>query len=136
MYSLFTSKELVLKYPKIYGIATSLRVLRMGFVLSCHPDLDVYAVEDVPTYDAESVHGAFHVTFLDDHSKVLCIKNKGTNGYFYPKYKRIDYLICSLEEEEINQELIKILAKLKGISLCFALDNPNKKEIVNFSQLQ
>lgn len=136
MQSLFTAEEFVLEYPCIYGIATSMRHVKFGYMLSRHPDLDVQFEEDIPDYNKESKHAAYHLTFLDDQSSCLIIKNKGTENYFYPKYKRVDYLICATAEDEINKEIVQIVSKLKGISICFALDNPNPKQILNFTQLQ
>jgi len=135
MHSLFTAEEFVLEYPRIYGIATSLRHVKLGYWLSIHPDIEVQFEEDIPNYSKESKHGAFHLTYLDDQTTYLLIKNKGSDGYFYPKYKQVDYLLCSMNEDEINLEIIEIVSNLKGISISFALDNPSPKDILNFTQL-
>jgi hypothetical protein len=90
---------------------------------------------EVSSYNKESTHGAYHLTFLDDLSEMLIIKNKGVNSHFYSKYKTADYLICSLTEDEINKEIPAIISKLMGISICFALNKPNQQEILNFTQL-
>jgi hypothetical protein len=76
------------------------------------------------------------ITLLDDESKCLLIKNRGSSSLFYPKYNNAEYLLCSLNENEINPEIIEIFSKLPDISLCFALENPNQKQILNFIQLQ
>ena len=136
MHSLFTTDELVLKYPCIYGISTSMRHTKLGYELSVHPDIDLQYEEDISDYSKESKHAAYHLTFLDDQSSYLIIKNKGTKHHFYPKYKQVDYLLCSMNEEEINSEIVQIVMKVKGISICFALNNPSPKEILNFTQLQ
>ncbi|MEN8732014.1 MAG: hypothetical protein ABF321_05525 [Bacteroidia bacterium] len=136
MQSLFTASEFVLKYPKIYGIATSLRHLKLGYVLITHADFDVVYEKEIFNFNRESEHQAYLLTYLDDDTQLLVIKNKGTQQYFYPKYKQVDYLLCSISEDEINIEIVKIVSKLKGISICFALDNPNKKDLLNFTQLQ
>lgn len=136
MQSLFTASEFVLEYPRIYGIATSMRHVKFGYRLSVHPDIELQYEEDIPNYAKESKHAAYHLTYLDDQSSCLIIKNKGSESYFYPKYKKADYLICAISEEEISQEIIQIVSKLKGISICFALENPSQKEIINFTQLQ
>lgn len=136
MQSLFTTEELVLKYPRIYGIATSLRHIKFGYWLSIHPDIALQYEADILDYNQESSHAAYHFTYLEDHTSCLLIKNKGSKNYFYPKYKKVDYLICAINEEEINSEIVQIVSKITGISICFALDNPNPKEIINFTQLQ
>ena len=64
------------------------------------------------------------------------MKNKGTKELFYPKYKQVDYLVCSIDESEIKSEIIQIISKLRGISICFALEEPNQKQILNFTSLQ
>ena len=135
MQSLFTSDELQLSYPIIHGVVSGNRPVRMGFVLSEHPDFDVELYNDVSDYDKESIHVSYLIRYLEDDTKCLLIKNKGTNGLFYKKYKQVDYLICAINEEEISVEIIEIIRKLTGISICFALDNPNQKEILNFTQL-
>jgi hypothetical protein len=112
-----------------------MRHLRLGYVLSSCPHLEIIYVPEVFTYGKESAHGAYHLTFLDDNSEALIIKNKGTNSFFYPKYRTADYLICSLIEDELNKEIPSIISKLKEISICFALNKPNQKEILNFTQL-
>lgn len=136
MHSLFTAAESVLEYPTIYGISTSLRHIKLAYTLSKHPELEVEFAEDIPDFYKESLHAAYLLTFLDDQTRCLLIKNKGSENYFYSKYKKADYLLCSLSDDEINIEIIQILSKLSGISICFALDIPNQKEIQNFSQLQ
>ncbi|MFB1003403.1 MAG: hypothetical protein QMC70_04605 [Bacteroidia bacterium] len=136
MQSLFTTDEFVLKYPCIYGISTSMRHVKLGYGLSVHPDIALQYEEDISDYSKESKHAAYHLTFLDDQSSYLIIKNRGTKHHFYPKYKQVDYLLCSMNEEEINSEIVQIVGKLKGISICFALNNPSPKEILNFTQLQ
>jgi hypothetical protein len=133
--SLFSLDELVLEYPEVYGISTPMRHLRVGYVLRSSHYFDVVYEPEVSSYNRESSHGAYHLTFLDDLSTVLVIKNKGSNSHYYSKYKTADYLLCSLTENEINKEIPSIISKLMGISICFALEKPNQKEILNFTQL-
>jgi hypothetical protein len=133
--SLFSLDELVLEYPEVYGISTPMRHLRVGYVLRSSHYFDVVYEPEVSSYNRESSHGAYHLTFLDDLSTVLVIKNKGSNSHYYSKYKTADYLLCSLTENEINKEIPRIISKLMGISICFALEEPNQKEILNFTQL-
>ena len=132
---LFTSDELTLEYPTIVGLVTSLRHLKVGHRVTEHPDFQVEYCEDIESYDKKSKHATFSLKYIDDDSEYLLIKNRGTYSMFYPKYKQVDYLICSIREEEINEEIIHKMRKLKDISLCFALEIPNQKEILNFTQL-
>ncbi len=132
----FTLDELELEYPIIYGISTPLRHIKLGFEIESHPDFLVEFYEDVESYLDKSTHASFLITYLEDETELLLIRNKGTKSLFYPRYKTVDYLLCARSEEELNPEIIKLIAKLKGISLCFALEKPQKKEILNFSQLQ
>ncbi len=136
MRTLFTSDELELKYPEIHGISTSMRHVRLGFLLSKHSDLDVDYYEDVVNYNKDSTHAAYVISFLDDQSKCLLVKNRGSKGLFYAKYKKADYLLCAIDEDEINIEIVKIVNKIDEISICFVLSNPNQKEILNFTNLQ
>lgn len=135
MQSLFLPDELELDYPEVYGISTPMRHLRLGYILSTSHHFKVMYEPEVSSYDKESAHGAYHLTFLDDDSEVLIIKNKGNNSLFYPKYKTADYLICSLSEDDINKEIPALISELIGISICFVLNKPNQKEILNFTQL-
>jgi hypothetical protein len=132
----FTLDELELEYPIIYGVSTALRHIRLGFQIECHPDFLVEFYEDVEGYLDKSAHASFLITYLEDQTQFLVIRNKGTKSLFYPRYKKVDYLLCATGDEELNPEIIKLFAKLKGISLCFALDKPQQREILNFSQLQ
>lgn len=136
MSNLLTLDDCELEYPIIYGISTPLRHLKLGYELDCNPDFMVQYNADIESYSASSVHSSFRITFLDDNSEWLVVKNKGSKSLFYPKYKKVDYLLCSISEDEVNPEIVKIFNQLKGISICFALDKPNQKDIVNFSQLQ
>ncbi|PCJ66821.1 MAG: hypothetical protein COA58_05015 [Bacteroidetes bacterium] len=136
MQSLFTAEELELSYPIIHGVVSSSHPVTLGFVLSQHPDFDVELYDDVVNYSKDSLHVAYRIKYLEDDTKCLLIKNKGTKELLYKKYKQVDYLICAMNEEEINTEIIEIIRKLSGIMICFALDNPNQKEILNFMQLQ
>lgn len=132
----FTLEELELEYPIIYGVSTPLRHIKLGFEIECHPDFLVEFHEDIESYVGKSAHTSFLITYLDDKTQLLVIRNKGTKSLFYPRYKKVDYLLCAIGEDELNPEIIKIITKLKGISICFALDKPQQKEILNFSQLQ
>ena len=135
MHSLFTTDELVLDYPIIYGISSALKPIKLAYLLSNSSDIQVFAIDDRKTYDSKSEHQSFELTYLEDGFKCLLIKNKGTTDFFYKRYKKIDFLLCSLSDEFINADLINIIAKHQGISICFALDVPNQKEILNFTQL-
>lgn len=134
-YTLITADELELEYPSIYGIVSPLRLLKLGYVFSSHPDLYLEKDTDVTTYDKKSVHACYRVTFLDDSFEFIIIQNKGSENIFYPRYKKMDYLICSLNEEEISENLISIFQNHRDITICYRLDNPNQKEILNFTQL-
>lgn len=133
--SLFTVDNFILEYPEIVGVVTPLRSIKLGVILSKHPDMDVVAVDDVQTFDKKSQHCSYRLTFLDDSSDCLLIKNKGDFGYFFSRFKKADYLLCSLSDDVINKDLISRIRNLNDISLCFALDKPNQKEILNFTQL-
>lgn len=135
MQSLFTSEELVLEYPTIYGISSGLKPIRLAYELSKHPDLQVLATNDCSTYDGKSSHQCFEITYLEENYGCLLIKNKGFEGFFFKRFKNIDFLLCSLDDNFINAKLINIISKLQGITICFALDHPNQKEILNFTQL-
>ena len=136
MPSLFASGEFILEYPTIHGIASNQRLSSFAHSLSKHPDLDIECFDDLLDYDKKSYHLNYVITLLDDKSKCLLIKNRGSSSLFYPKYNNIPYLLCSLNENEINPNFIEIFSKLPDISLCFALEKPHQKQILNFIQLQ
>ncbi len=135
MPSLFTAEELTLDFPTIYGVSSSVRWLKLGFLLSQNQDIEVECVDDILTEHKGDKHAAYLLRYLDDGSESYVIKNKDKNSYFYHSYKSIDYLLCSVNEEEMNPRLIEIVKKIREISLCFELDMPNQKEILNFTQL-
>ena len=134
-HSLFTTEELLLEYPSIYGLVTPMRLLKLGYTFSLHPDLEVEKGQDLHSFEKKSLHPTYHVVHLDDDFEFLLIKNKGDEGYFYPRYKNADYLICSYTEEEVSSDVIQIFQNHKDITICFELDTPNQKEILNFTQL-
>jgi hypothetical protein len=134
MQLLFSGDELVLEYPTIYGISTPLRHLRLGIAIAKHTDFKVEYHKNVASYDNQSTHAAFLITHLDDGLQYLLVRNKGSKSLFYKKYKTIDYLVCSMDEE-IDSEVIEKIKTIRGISICFALENPGQKEILNFTQL-
>ena len=136
MPSLFASGEFILEYPTIHGIATNQRLSSFAHSLSKHPDLAIESFDDLLDYDKKSYHLNYVIPLLDDKSKCLLIKNRGSSSLFYPKYNNIPYLLCSLNENEINPNFIEIFNKLPDISLCFVLEKPNQKQILNFIQLQ
>lgn len=136
MPSLFSSDELRLEYPTIYGIASSMRPLKLAYRISIHPDIEIDLHKETTTYSKESWHETYLIRHLDDGATCFLIKNKGTKELFYPKYKQVDYLLCSIDEEEVKEEIIQIISKIRGISLCFALLEPNQKQILNFTLLQ
>ena len=136
MPSLFASGEFILEYPTIYGVATNQRLLGFIHSLSKHPDFHVECYDDLLDYDQKSHHLNYVITLLYDWSQCILIKNRGSSSLYYPKYNNVAYLLCSLNENEINPEIIEIFSKLPDISLCFALEKPNQKQILNFIQLQ
>jgi hypothetical protein len=136
MPSLFASGEFVLEYPTIYGVATNQRLSGFIHALSKHPDLQIECYDDLLNYDQKSYHLNYMITLLDDESECILIKNRGSSSLFYPKYNNVEYLLCSSNENEINPEIIHIFSKLMDISLCFALESPNQKQILNFIKLQ
>ena len=136
MPSLFASGEFILEYPTIYGVATNQRLLGFIHSLSKHPDFHVECYDDLLDYDQKSHHLNYVITLLDDGSQCILIKNRGSSSLYYPKYNNVAYLLCSLNENEINPEIIEIFSKLPDISLCFALEKQNQKQILNFIQLQ
>ncbi|MBT8327546.1 MAG: hypothetical protein KJP21_07470 [Bacteroidia bacterium] len=135
MHSLFTSEELELDFPKIFGVSSADKPIKMGYNLSLNPFIDVQFIDTISNFDETSEHAAFLITYLDDDYNCLLIKNKGSSGFFYKRFKNIDYLLCSTTEEELKEEIIEILSKLNSVSICFALDEPNQDEILNFSKL-
>lgn len=135
MHSLFTSDELILEFPTIYGISSALKPIKLAYLLGKCSDIEIVAMNDCKSYDNKSEHQCFELTYLDDDYKCLLIKNKGTSEFFYRRYKKFDFLLCSLNDELINADLINIIAKHQGITICFALEQPNQKEILNFTQL-
>ena len=136
MPSLFASGEFILEYPTIYGVATNQRLLGFIHSLSKHPDFHVECYDDLLDYDQKSHHLNYVITLLDDGSQCILIKNRGSSSLYYPKYNNVAYLLCSLNENEINPEIIEIFSKLPDISLCFALESPNQQQILNFIKLQ
>lgn len=135
MVSLFDEGEVVLDYPPIYGISTSLRSYRLAFLLAQHRDLDVECREDLSDYGLKSTFVNYGIYSLEEEREYLLIKNKGEKGWFYPRFKNVDYLLCSLTEEDISKEFRQQVAATRGISICFVLDKPNQKDILNFTQL-
>jgi len=136
MPSLFAPGEFVLDYPTIYGISLNERIWTVIYHLSKHPDLHIECCDDILNYEEKSEHLNYMITFLDDQTNCLLIKNSGSNAFFYPKYKNVEYLLCACDENEINPEIIDIISEFTDISLCFALHKPNQKEILNFIKLQ
>tara|TARA_B100001063_G_scaffold220176_1_gene224833 strand:+ start:1755 stop:2165 length:411 start_codon:yes stop_codon:yes gene_type:complete len=136
MPSLFASGEFIFEYPTIYGVATNQRLLGFIHSLSKHPDFHVECYDDLLDYDQKSHHLNYVITLLDDGSQCILIKNRGSSSLYYPKYNNVAYLLCSLNENEINPEIIEIFSKLPDISLCFALEKPNQNQILNFIQIQ
>lgn len=135
MHTLFTSEELELDFPEIVGVSSADKPIRIGYQLSLSPFIDVQYIDTIWNYDETSEHAAFLITYLDDGYECLLIKNKGSSGFFYKRFKNIDYLLCSTTEENLKEEIIQIVSKLTSVSICFALEEPNQDEILNFSQL-
>lgn len=136
MPALFSSDEFALTYPTIYGIASYQRVLKIMFELSKQPDLDVECMEDITDYDEKSYFLNYLISYLDDNSTCLLVKNRGSSSFFYPRYKNIEYILCSLDDDEINPQIIHIIDNIPDISVCFALEIPNQNQILNFTKLQ
>ena len=135
MITLFDEGELILDFPAIYGISSSLRAYKLAFHLTQHRDLEVYASDNLTDYTSKSSYISYIIHHLDEQREYLLIKNKGDKGWYYPSYKKVDYLLCSLTEEEISIELTKQIASTRGVSICFVLNKPNQKEILNFTKL-
>ena len=135
MVSLFDEGELILEFPTIFGISTSLRAYKLAFYLTQHRNIEVYAREDLEDYGSKNTYINYVIHNLDEQREYLLIKNKGEKGWYYPSYKKVDYLLCSLTEEGVSEDLTQQIASTIGVSICFVLNKPNQKEILNFTKL-
>jgi len=133
--SLFEVDELVLQYPSIYGVSSPAKSLKLAYKLNNLNRLFVEAIENIKTYSKTSSHQAYLISDLDTEESAFLIKNRGSNGFYFPSFKKVDYLLCSATDDELNQELIKLISELMTVSICFALSEPNPKELLNFTQL-
>ena len=124
----FTLDDLELEYPIIYGISTPLRHLKLGFEIERHPDFLVEFHEDIESYLGKSAHACYLIAYLDDNTQFLIIKNKGSKTLFYPRYKKVDYLLCAIGEEELNPESLRYLLNLREYLFVLHFKNLNKKK--------
>ena len=128
--------EMEIECPEIHGLATSLKAYKLAWKLNQLPYFEARKTEDAQNYLNEGFHLMYEVNDLDHDALLLLIKNKGTNGYFYKKYKDFDFLLFSIapQLQIVNHSLTQIKA-LNDLSLCLALDPVQSPESMNFAQL-
>ncbi|MFY0644943.1 MAG: hypothetical protein JXR19_10795 [Bacteroidia bacterium] len=131
-----SSEEIEIECPDVYGIASSLRAYKLAWSLNQLPYFSVRKEEDIQNYVNQGYHLNYEIQDLDNDTLLCLVKNKGTEGYFYRKYKEFDFLLFSIAPElQIHNESITLIRKLKDISLCLALDPVNKPDDMNFATL-
>ena len=131
-----SSEEIELECPDVYGIASSLRAYKLAWAINQLPYFSVVKEEDIENYVNQGHHLNYQIQDLDRDSQLCLVKNKGTEGYFYRKYKDFDYLLFSIAPElQIHDESITLIKKLKDISLCLGLEPVNKPDNMNFATL-
>ena len=131
-----SSEDIEIECPEIYGISASIKAYRLAWSIDRLPLFKVRMLDDVENYNGDSVHQTYEITDLDHDATLLMIKNKGSKGFFYKKYKNFDYLLFSVSPTlSINNDTLTYVKQLEVVSLCTSLVPPSKPDDMNFIQL-
>lgn len=121
--------------PEVVGMASHFRPHRLAWAIGRHPDLSCYMVEDIPSYTDHGLHTAYAIRALDVEAHYLMVRNRGTLGYFYKKYRDFDFLLFSIAPTlNIAPEHLEAIGKTKGIGMFTQLPDPPAPEHMNFIQ--
>ncbi len=128
--------EIEIECPEIHGLATPLKAYKLAWKLNQLPYFKARKTEDAQNYVNEGYHLMYEIDDLDHDALLLLVKNKGTNGFFYKKYKEFDFLLFSIAPhlQIVNRSLTKIKA-MNDLSLFITLEPVQSPENMNFAQL-
>ncbi|MBR9859863.1 hypothetical protein GYB22_03785 [bacterium] len=133
---LFSTEELSIVCPDIIGLASNVRFYKLAWNIQQLRIFEVSQLDDIPNEVNGGDHAAYGLKHLDDQTEFILIKNKGTQGYYYKRYKNLDYLLVCTDEDHLpNNEIITTIKALDCLSLCMSLEAPNAPEDLNFIQL-
>lgn len=108
----------------------------MAWQIDRSPYFSCQQLEDCTNYVLGGYHICYEIMDLDRQTAILMIKNKGTEGFFYPAYKNFDFLLFAIEPElEIHNESLTLIKDMDVVTLCAELNPPVKPENMNFIQL-
>ena len=129
-------QELELDCPTIFGIASNVKAYKLAWQICQLRQFAVTKEEAATNYSNQGEHICYLLREQDEDGVIALVKNKGTEGYYYKKYKDIDYLVFSIAPElPITSETIQRFRGLNGVSLLLELESPSAQEQLNFIQM-
>jgi hypothetical protein len=79
--------------PRIVGLVCDLKPANLAWNIAQNSDFEIERMEDLRLQRAKSVHICFKITHLDTKENIFLVLNKGSDGWFYTKMKKIDYFL-------------------------------------------
>ena len=128
--------DIEIECPQVYGLATPLKAYKLAWRIQQLPYFNCQKCNDSPNYVNKGEHTTYDLDDLDHDARILMVKNKGTEGFFYTKYKEMDYLLfCVHPFPDIDNDSLTLIAELSDVSLCLQLNEVPEPDRMNFIQL-
>ena len=121
--------------PEVVGLASHFRPYRLAWAIGRHPDLSCYKLDDISSYTDHGQHTVYAIKALDMDADYLLVRNRGTLGYFYKKYRDFDFLLFSIAPAlSIANEHLAAIGATEGVGMYSKLPTPPAPEHMNFIQ--
>lgn len=131
-----STDEIALECPPILGISCSLKAYKLAWKIERSNDYLVERMEDAQNYNDNGHHTLYELQHKDEGTLLYLVRNKGTYGFFYKKFKNFQYLLFNKDAEmPMDNNSITLIRALEGVSLCLELEVPQEADKMNFIQL-
>lgn len=123
--------------PRIVGLVCDLKPANLAWNIAQNGDFEIERLEDLRLSRAKSDHICFKITHLDTNENVFLVLNKGSDGWFYTKMKKIDYfLIERNKKSDFWKQIVHIFSLSKFVTFAIELELPKNNDKYNFLDIE
>lgn len=123
--------------PRIMGLVCDLKPANLAWNIAQNGDFEIERLEDLRLSRAKSDHICFKITHLDTNENIFLVLNKGSDGWFYTKMKKIDYFLIELNKKsDFWKQIVHIFHNSKYVTFAAELALPKNKDRYNFLDIE
>lgn len=123
--------------PRIVGLVCDLKPANLAWNIAQNGDFEIERLEDLRLSRAKSDHICFKITHLDTNENVFLVLNKGSNGLFYTKMKKMDYFLIELNKKsDFWKQIVHIFHNSKYVTFAIELELPKNNDKYNFLDIE